>query len=338
MALVKSLGELGISPRPDFGRLRRALCRDADLRQIPVYELYVNVPVMEAILGKKISGRADTVEFYHRLGYDYVPAWPHCPMRTGNLADASQGYPISDWKTFSEYIWPETSAISLAEFESVVPRLPDGMKIIAQTGGVFEMAESLCGYEGLCLLLADDRELVKAVFGKIGAIYEAMYSKMSSIPQVGAVVISDDMGYKTQTMISPCDLREFVLPLHAKLAGIIHDKGKPCILHSCGQLGEIMETIIGEVGIDAKHSFEDVILPVEEAKRLYGGRIALLGGFDMDRLCRSGEREIREHVGRLLSLCGKGGGYALGSGNSIADYVPVENYLTMLDEAFKARK
>ena len=28
----------------------------------------------------------------------------------------------------------------------------------------------------------------------------------------------------------------------------------------------------------------------------------------------------------------KGGGYALGSGNSIANYVPVENYLAMLDE------
>jgi len=30
-----------------------------------------------------------------------------------------------------------------------------------------------------------------------------------------------------------------------------------------------------------------------------------------------------------------GGGYALGSGNSITNYIPVENYLIMLDEGAK---
>jgi len=337
MAHVKSIGELKIVPKPDFEQLRKALTRDAGGKYVPLYELYVNVPIMEKILGKKISSRADTVEFYHRMGYDYVPAWPGCPMKAGSLVDTSLGYPIKDWETFTAYEWPELSAINFNEFESITPRLPDGMGIVAQTGGIFERAESLCGYEGLCYLLLDDRKLVKAIFDKIGALYEAMYVGMSKIPEVGAVVISDDMGFKTQTLIAPEDLKEFVLPWHKRLARIIHDSGKPCILHSCGQLQEIMEVIIEEVGIDAKHSFEDAILPVEKAKLLFGERIALLGGFDVDRLCRSDEAQIRQHVRMLMKECGEGGGYALGSGNSIADYVPVENYLTMVDEAMRGR-
>jgi len=32
-----------------------------------------------------------------------------------------------------------------------------------------------------------------------------------------------------------------------------------------------------------------------------------------------------------------GGGYALGSGNSITNYIPIENYLIMLDEMAKWR-
>ena len=68
-----------------------------------------------------------------------------------------------------------------------------------------------------------------------------------------------------------------------------------------------------------------------------GDRIAILGGFDVDRLCRSSETEIREQTGFLVRELGVDGGYALGSGNSIPDYVPIENYLIMLDQAWKLR-
>jgi len=35
--------------------------------------------------------------------------------------------------------------------------------------------------------------------------------------------------------------------------------------------------------IDAKHSYEDAIMPVTEAKKKYGEKIAILGGVDVDR-------------------------------------------------------
>jgi uroporphyrinogen decarboxylase len=31
-------------------------------------------------------------------------------------------------------------------------------------------------------------------------------------------------------------------------------------------------------------------------------------------------------------VCGVGGGYVLGTGNSVANYIPLPNYLAMLDE------
>ncbi|MDD3926541.1 MAG: hypothetical protein PHT33_07770, partial [bacterium] len=92
-----------------------------------------------------------------------------------------------------------------------------------------------------------------------------------------------------------------------------------------------------EVKIDAKHSYEDSILSVTEAWKLYGDRIAILGGYDVDRLCRSTEEEIRAYTGMLITEVGAEGGYALGSGNSIASYIPVEKYLTMLDEGWRLR-
>jgi uroporphyrinogen decarboxylase len=98
-----------------------------------------------------------------------------------------------------------------------------------------------------------------------------------------------------------------------------------------------MDDLIDGVGIDAKHSYEDTILPVAEAKKKYGKRIAILGGLDVDRLCRSTPAEIALFASQLIDECGADGGYALGSGNSIPDYVPVENYLAMLSAGWSMR-
>ena len=104
------------------------------------------------------------------------------------------------------------------------------------------------------------------------------------------------------------------------------------MLHSCGNLSAIMEDLIVGVGIDAKHSFEDVIESVVEDKALYGDRIALMGGIDVDFLCRADEGAVRARVRKTLDACMPGGGYCLGTGNSVANYIPLGNYLAMLDE------
>ena len=125
--------------------------------------------------------------------------------------------------------------------------------------------------------------------------------------------------------------------MEATTKQIAHAHNMPFLLHSCGNLEAIMDDLINDVGIDAKHSFEDIIQPVTEAKSLYGERIALLGGIDVDMLCRSSEAEVRAYTRRVIEVCAPGGGWALGTGNSVANYIPVRNYLAMLDEGRKYR-
>lgn len=336
-AIMRTLEDTRIMPAPDFEQFCSTLRRKGNPNRVPFFELFVNPKIMDEILGKKTTDRLSTLEFYYKAGYDYIPAWPTVNWIFGSLVDTTSDYPIKDWATFEKYSWPTSDTICYKEFEQVIPHLPDGMKMIGQTGGVFEAAQHLLGFTGLCYMLVDNPDLVASVFSKIEEVYIAIYCGMASIEHVGALNISDDMGYKTQTLIGVNELRKYVLPVHKKLAKIIHAVGKPCILHSCGYLEEIMEDIITDVGIDAKHSYEDSIVPVEEMKRRYGNRIAILGGFDMDRLCRSTPEQVREHTRKLTTELGSDGGYALGSGNSIAAYVPVENYLTMLDEGWTLR-
>ena len=69
-----------------------------------------------------------------------------------------------------------------------------------------------------------------------------------------------------------------------------------------------------------------------EARRLYGGRIGLIGGIDVDFLCRATEEQVRARTRFIIEECVQGGGWCLGTGNSVANYVPLDNYLAMLDE------
>jgi uroporphyrinogen decarboxylase len=193
----------------------------------------------------------------------------------------------------------------------------------------------LMGTVPFAIALKDDPALVEAVAQRVGETLVALYSTTAEIPNVGAQWIGDDMGYRTGTMVSPADLRRFVFPWLARLADIAHAHRMPFLLHSCGNLGQVMDDLIDTVKIDARHSFEDAIQPVAVAKRLYGDRIAVLGGADVDFLCRSDEQAVRAYTRSLIDTCSQGGGWALGTGNSVANYIPLSNYLAMLDEGYR---
>jgi uroporphyrinogen decarboxylase len=139
-------------------------------------------------------------------------------------------------------------------------------------------------------------------------------------------------------MLAPADMRKYVVPWHKKIVEVIHKSGKPAILHSCGNLRLLMDDIIDTIGYDAKHSYEDNIMPVEEAYEEYGDRIAILGGIDVDFVCRATPEEIKKRSAAMLERVKGRGGYALGTGNSVPEYVPQENYFAMISAALEARE
>ncbi len=247
--------------------------------------------------------------------------------------DENRG-PITNWQEFEAYPWPRIEEITTKTLEWYEANLPDNMCIVAG-GGFGHFAEHLCwlmGYVTFCTALFENRDLVQAIYEKIFERDCHVARLMTQFSCVKALWGSDDMGFKNGPLIGPADMREFVLSGHKALAEIAHKAGRPYLLHSCGRLDLIMDDLIHDVGIDAKHSFEDVIEPVVEAKKRHGQDIALLGGIDVDFLCRADEAETRARVRATLEACHPGGGYCLGTGNSVANYIPLDNYLAMLDE------
>jgi uroporphyrinogen decarboxylase len=118
------------------------------------------------------------------------------------------------------------------------------------------------------------------------------YQKVCQYDSVGACIANDDWGFKTHTMFSPKDLRRYIFPWYKKIVEVVHAAGKPIFLHSCGYFEQIIEDIIEDMKFDGRHSNEDNIVPVEEAYERYHNRIAILGGIDVDFICRSSPEDI----------------------------------------------
>ena len=310
------------------------------------------------------------IEFYETLGYDYVRADTRdyeatveahqsaekalAPgdvgsraymCRTADVAPelnrgerlwANEGTGvIRDWDDFKAYPWedPETiAAEGNAGLEWVCDHVPSGMGVVTAAGTVLEPVMWMMGIKHFYISLYKQPGLVDAMFRKIGEVNLARFELAAKTNRkIVAFWGSDDWGYRDGPMISPAMMRRWVFPVHRKMADIAHSRGSFYILHSCGDLKVLMGDIIDHIKVDGKHSFEDTYLPVTEAKKLYGHRISLIGGVDMDVLSRRSVEEVRRYVSHILEICKPGGGYCLGSGNTVANYVPLENYLAMLD-------
>ena len=279
---------------------------------------------------------AKRMKIHRYLGHELFRVYPDggtfpMPARPEGSAD-SQVCSIASWQDFERYAWPDPEKLDLSILEFYEKNMLPDMKVFT-VAHIWERVRELLGYENLCMKLFDDPRLVEAVFKKVAGYIERVVESLCRFDCYGAVFLADDLGFKTSTMISPGDIRRYIIPWHKRLADMAHGQGKLFLLHSCGQVYDLVDDFIVNVGIDAKHSFEDAILPVEEAKRRYGERLTLIGGLDVDVLTRADETTIRRKVREVISVCQPGGGFLFGSGNWVTDYIPFQNYLAAIDEA-----
>jgi uroporphyrinogen decarboxylase len=359
----------------NFDYLRQVILREVTEGPVPIVEMMVDGSIMGAVTGMDYpfdqmtelsdlfsSGQFTMEEalekyfqfvdlattFSKNVGYDSVLGFASVPMprsqsvyseeNTGSTARPWQNEHsgmITDRAAFDAFPWPDADQISIESMDYMKEFLQPGMKIHVMYMGIFEDLRDLMGFETLMYASIDNPELVADIIDKLAYLAEAAIDKAAEHPDVGMIMYADDMGFKTSTMLSPDFFREYVMPGQKRCVEAAHKHGKPFILHSCGQIDELMEDLIEDVGIDGLHSFEDVIEPVESVYQRYGDRISIIGGVDVGLLAAGSTREVRDRVRDILDVCGKNGGFALGSGNSVPNYAKVENYYAMIDETRK---
>ncbi|MDD5598393.1 MAG: uroporphyrinogen decarboxylase family protein, partial [Victivallaceae bacterium] len=144
------------------------------------------------------------------------------------------------------------------------------------------------------------------------------------------IFFGDDMAYTGGMMVSPEMMRELFFPWYRQFIAVARDAGKLIMFHSDGNIRPIIPDFI-DAGLNALNPIEPQAMDITELKAEYCGKLALTGNIDVDLLARGTPEAVAESVKERLNELKPGGGYLLGSSNSVCDYVKPENYAAMLN-------
>lgn len=343
--------------RNDFARVRQSLLLEGKPDRVPLWELYVDHAVKEAFLGKPIQSEADEVQFWVEAGYDYVPLSAGLLAVGGVLSGkatqrkayrysvyteaeremtwAAEGQGVmTSFEALERFPWPTQEDLTLEHVERTVACLPPGMGVIVIVGKIFTPAWMLMGFEGFAEACHFNPELVAAIMERIGQLQIDCCLRAMKIPGVVGLWMSDDIAYGQGMLVNPQILRDHLFPWYRKLGEVCESAGMPYIYHSDGDLWSVMEDIIS-CHFNALHPIEPKAMDSREVKAKVGRRLCLAGNVELDRLSRGTPEEARRMTRRNIEELGYDGGYCVGSSNSVTYYVPLSNYVAMIEEALK---
>lgn len=341
----------------DFERVRRTMLLREEGDRVPLFEISIHADHRAAVLGRPVETPEDDVAFWRRAGYDFVSMrsgvrsvvrgfhpvvkeWQRVRSRTnGGDKEGWVTYGIvCDRSEFEAFPWPEPEDLGgyndYADMERHLKRLgdalPDTMKVLAQLGYIFMGAWQLMGFENFCFKLTEDPDLVSDVIDKLGASQMAVLEILLQHDAVGVIWMPDDLCFNSGPLVAPRVYETYVYPWYVRLVERCHAANIPVGLHSDGDLTRLLPGLIN-CGFDAIHPFEPPINDIVAVKQRWGDRIAVAGNIDLTKTLCDGspqdvEAEVREKAAKLVP----GGGWMVGSSNSIPSFVPHENYRALL--------
>lgn len=331
---------------PDISSLIKTLNRK-NSNFYPLVELGVHPKIKERFLNKRIIELQDDVDFWYKAGYDYIKLQPKAdfnPLKIGmdnNVSYNDDGTVFRKWASenngvilsfedFEQYKFPAASDFDYNNFEKVKSLLPDGMGVIGQYGDIFTMTWEMMGFESFSIALFENEDLIKILNNKIGELVLSMFEYFAQSENINAIWYSDDIAYTNSLMVSPVVLDKYFFPWLKKIGDLATRYNKPLIYHSDGILYDVMDKII-ECGVSAIHPIEPKAMNIVEVKEKYGDKLCIIGNIDVDLLARGSVNDIKLNVRKNIEQVGFNGGYCVGSGNSIPEYVKLENYIAMIE-------
>lgn len=326
-----------------YQRMMAALRREEPDR-IPVWELIINRPVIEALYGdisysdfvEKEDHDGITVRENGRIterisDMQYRDEWGIVWTMRPSGAIAASSHPIKTEADLDRYTPPDPDAdYRLDSLKRAVARFKGRKAIVFLCHDAFEFSHYLRGMDNLLIDYLTNPGVVKRL-AKVVIDYKKRIMERAIDEGADIALTGDDYAWKAAPIMSPQLFKELVLPYLQQVVDVATSKGVPFIKHTDGNLWPILDMVV-DTGIDALHPIEPVAgMDIGEVKEKYGDRITLVGNIDCSGLLTRGtEQDVVEAVKETIAKAGVGGGYILASSNSIHSGVNPWNYRAMV--------
>jgi uroporphyrinogen decarboxylase len=240
-----------------------------------------------------------------------------------------------DWFEQKHRMAYQPSRVSRSAIEAFHRAYAKG-KFLAFFGhGPFHATWQKVGMENLLMLMIEDREWVLDMFeAHTRLMIELLEGFKAQGIQFDGVWLADDLGFRSNPLISPRMYRDMVLPSHKRLCDRMSEAGLRTILHSDGNVAKLIPHFI-EAGFAAIQPLESKAgLDVRRLKAEYGGQIVLFGNIDVQKLAQT-RQDIESEIGSKISIAKEGGGYIYHSDHSVPDNVSFSNYTFAIEMVLK---
>ena len=193
--------------------------------------------------------------------------------------------------------------------------------------GPFWQLREWCGFENLCLLMAEDPLFVEEMVSFWQNFVLAVLEPALSAAPPDHVEINESMAYNGKSIISPGMARRFLLPCWQAWSARIKKSGCRLIeAYSEGYVGELIPLWI-EAGIN-------VCSPMEVAagndlpalRRKFGRNMAYRGGIDKRAIAR-GDKIMEEEMLRVIPPLLKEGGYIPSCDHGVPPDISWQNFI-----------
>ncbi len=196
--------------------------------------------------------------------------------------------------------------------------------------GLWWTARDWCGFEGLCLMCAEQPKLVHEMMEYwTWFVMELLKEPLSQI-KVDTVTINEDMAYKTAAMISSAMMRQFMLPRYQRLYLFFKERGvEGVLMDTDGHVSQILE-VFYPTGIDGLVPLEIAANNDPEVYLRKHPGLFLIGGIDKREL-RFSRQQVRAEVVRRYRIARQYGRYIPTVDHGVPPDIPLRNFLYMVE-------
>jgi uroporphyrinogen decarboxylase len=286
---------------------------------------------LEDALQNHLLKLGSNIGYFNDLGHDHVQdvfgvVWDRSIDKDiGNVAGC-----VLPEATLQGYAFPDPlDPRFFADIPGRLERYGDRFRVFQIGFSLYERAWTLRGMQNLLMDFYDHPEFVHSLLNAI-ADYNIAQIQEALKYDIDAVYFGDDWGQQRGLQMGPKLWRQFIYPVLKRMYAVVHAAGKAVFIHSCGDVDELFEDLIG-IGLNCFNPFQPEVMDVPALMQMYRGRLTFHGGLSTQRTLPFGTLEdVRMETQRLLRM-GAHGGYIFAPAHDVEGDVPLENMLAFIE-------
>ena len=241
--------------------------------------------------------------------------------------------PLHDSTDLDAHVWPDPYAPGLLDDAAAIIAADGGEHFITPNFGwaLFERAWSLRGLDTFMMDMALDPTFSEDLLERITEIQLVLIHRFIELGVDGGY-FGDDYGAQKNMLFSPQMWRQLIKPRLARLFEPFREKDLPILLHSDGQIQEILPDL-AEIGLTTLNPVQPEVLDHGWLQKNFAGRLTFYGGISTQTVLPYGTPdEVKRAIGDCAhTLAPKGTGLLLAPSHRMMTDIPMANVEAMLE-------